>query len=272
MSELKTNRGLTWFESSLFHKGGRVTHAFSTRLGGDSKDSWRGLNLGLYSGDALETIVENRIQFVQQFDIKPSQVASVKFIHSNRVVDKTEAGGEFLDPEKNTTEADGMVTNVTGLALFITFADCVPLLFYDPLEQVIGASHAGWRGTVSGVAAETVKKMQKDYGTDVSHLRVAIGPHISQDHFEVGDEVIQAVQSHSGAWMDVLRGSETGRGLFNMEKAIRWQLAQLGVAEKNIERVGGCTFDRHDLFYSHRREGGPTGRMGAFIMLQPVQG
>ncbi len=269
MSELKTNNGITWFEASSLNVGGVAVHAFSTRFGGKSLYPWRGLNLGLFSGDNPEAVRENRRLFMHRFAIEPTEVASLRFIHSDKVVvvDPSYVGTGFLSPSDDLIEADAMVTNLQRTALFITFADCVPLLFLEPDKKIIGAAHAGWRGTVSGIAQNTVNKMVDEFGADRKKIRVAIGPHISQYNFEVGSEVVNAVQAHSGAWMDLLWSGREGRALFNMKKALIWQLKNVGIEEERIETIDRCTFERHDLFFSHRRAAGQTGRMAAFIML-----
>lgn len=269
MIDLKTNNGITWLEASSLNEDGVAIHAFSTRFGGRSVYPWRGLNLGLFSGDNPEVISENRQQFMRCFAIKPSEVASLRFIHSDKViaVDSSYAGTGFLSPSDDLIEADAMVTNSRRTALFITFADCVPLLFVEPEKKIIGAAHAGWRGTISGIAKNTVNKMVEEFGANRKKICVAIGPHISQKNFEVGNDVILSVQAHSGAWMDLLSSSRDGRALFNMQKALIWQLKSVGIIEEKIETMDYCTFDRHDFFYSHRRAAAETGRMAAFIML-----
>lgn len=269
MSDLKTNNGITWFEAPSLKMGGIAVHAFSTRFGGNSVYPWRGLNLGLFCGDRPEVVRENRRLFMYRFAIEPSQVASLRFIHSNKVVvvDQSYAGTGFLEASDELIEADAMVTDLPGIALFVTFADCVPILFLEPEKKIIAAAHAGWRGTVSGIAINTVEKMVSEFAADRRKIRVAIGPHISQDNFEVGSDVINAVQAHSGAWIDLLSSGRKGRALFNMQKALIWQLESIGILREQIETIDRCTFERHDLFFSHRRAAGPTGRMAAFIML-----
>lgn len=268
--ELKTDGALTWLEAPIFQGHKNLCHAFSTRLAGVSRYPYRGLNLGLKTQDDPENVRTNRLWFLNHFNIRPEEAVSLSFVHSNRVayIGEADRGKGYLDLASVPAEADGMVTNANRCALFVTFADCPPLLFYDPVHQAIGACHAGWRGTVSGVAAETVQAMSLYFESDPEEIEVVVGPCIGPDVFEVSTEVIEAVQEHSGNWMDLLRESPYDhKALFNIRLALTWQLEGAGIRAENINHIDLCTFSRNDLFFSHRRSFADTGRMGAFIML-----
>lgn len=270
MVELRTERMLTWLTASSFDRHPGLCHAFSTRLGGASRYPYRGLNLGLKTQDLPACVQANRIRFLSQFGIRPEEAVSLSFVHSNRVayIGEEDKGKGYLDLASVPAEADGMVTNAKRCALFVTFADCPPVLFYDPYHQAIGACHAGWRGTVSGIAGETVRAMSMYFESDPAEIEVVIGPCIGPDVFEVSTEVIEAVQGHSGNWMDLLRESPYDhKALFDIRLALTWQLEGAGIRRENIDHIDLCTFSRNDLFFSHRRSFAETGRMGAFIML-----
>lgn len=217
------------------------------------------------------TVRDNRDRFVTNFGISPGEAVSLHFIHSNKVLEvgREDGGRGFHSPADALGDADSMITNVPRRALFVTYADCVPVLFYDATHQAIGACHAGWRGTVAGIAMETVRAMEKAYGTRPEELLVAVGPAIDPDHFEVGDDVVEAVSAHAVKPERLLRPRANGKYLFNIWQANIDQLTSVGVPRANITLVDLSTFARDDLFFSHRRRfGGEVGRQAAFIMLK----
>lgn len=270
MYEIITNRGVTWIEDYSLMQFSGIKHAFSTRLGGVSSYPWRSLNLGMYTKDSLVNIKENRRRFITNFGISPSQVLTLKFIHSNQVVCVTsdDLNDGYMDPLVDLAHADAMVTNDTDLALFLTYADCTPVLFYEPNGKIIGAAHVGWRGLVDGIAYNTVEAMVQTYNACRKKIITVIGPHIRQNDFEVGSEVIKKIKKRSGAWTELLISSRDGKAYFNSEKALIWQLEAAGVLKENISSVDLSTFKRRDLFFSHRRDFGMSGRMGVFIMME----
>lgn len=271
MYQIKTNGEMVWLEANAFVQGDDIVHAFSTRHGGCSAFPYIDLNLGLHTGDDIAAVRENRKRFVSRFDILSDEVVSLHFMHSNIVlrVEEQDGGKGFLSADTALGDADGMITNVPRRALFVTFADCVPVLFYDPVKHAIGACHAGWRGTVAGICMETVKAMQKAYGTDPKDLLVAVGPAIDPEHFEVGEEVNEAVRAHTMHPERLLRVRKNGKYLFDIWQANVDQLVTVGVPREHITVLDVSTFARDDLFFSHRRRlGDDVGRQAAFIMLK----
>lgn len=271
MYHLQTNNGFVWVEADALASKPDIVHAFSTRHGGHSAFPYQSLNLGLHTKDNIMTVRANRDQFVTNFGISPAEVVSLHFIHSNKVLEvgQKDGGRGFHSAADALGDADGMITNVRRRALFVTYADCVPVLFYDPEHQAIGACHAGWRGTVAGIVMETVHAMEKAYGTDPKDLLVAVGPAIDPDHFEVGQEVVDAVSAHAVKPERLIVPRKNGKYLFNIWQANIDQLTTVGVPAENITLIDLSTFARDDLFFSHRRRfGGEVGRQAAFIMLQ----
>lgn len=271
MYQTKTDGELVWIEADAFAADSRIVHAFSTRHGGKSKFPYNTLNLGLHTSDDLMTVRDNRDRFVTHFGISPGEVVSPRFIHSNTIftVGRGDGGKGFHSANDAIGDGDGMITNVPHRALFVPYADCVPVLFYDPIHQAIGACHAGWRGTVKGIVMETVHAMQKTYDTDVEQLMVAVGPAIDPDHFEVGQDVFDAVSEHAESPERLLKERKNGKYLFNIWQANIDQLTTIGVSEQRITLIDMSTFERDDLFFSHRRRfAGEVGRQAAFIMLK----
>lgn len=271
MYALKHSGGLVWVEADALAAEPDILHAFSTRHGGHSHFPYQSLNLGLHTRDDIMTVRANRDRYVTNFGISPSEVVSLHFIHSNKVLEvgATDGGKGFHSPADALGDADGMITNVPRRALFVTYADCVPVLFYDPVHKAIGACHAGWRGTVAGIVMETLKAMQAAYGTKPEDVLCAVGPGIDPDHFEVGEEVAEAVRAHAVKPERLLKERANGKYLFNIWQANIDQLLTMGVPQTQITLVDLSTFARDDLFFSHRRRfGGEVGRQAAFIMLK----
>ena len=146
------------------------------------------------------------------------------------------------------------------------FADCTPVLLYDPARQVIGLVHAGWLGTVRGAARAAVESMQKRYASDPADILAAIGPAIGPDHYEIGADVIAQVKAADGSQAEELLTAHGKSIHFDLWKAN--QLILSGVGVHQIEVAGICTACHLDDWYSHRGEKGKTGRFGALIALQ----
>lgn len=271
MVQIKTNGEMVWLEAQTFSSQPHIRHAFSTRHGGSSQFPYNNLNLGLHTNDDAQVVRENRRRFLAHFGIGVEEAVSLHFMHSNKVlVVKDEDGGRgYLSADDALGDADGMITNIPRRALVVTYADCVPVLFYDPVHHAIGACHAGWRGTVDGIVMETIKAMQQTYGSNQEDLLVAVGPAIDPHNFEVGQDVYDAVSAHSSRPEGLFAARKNGKYLFDIWQANVDQLVTMGVPRHQITVLDVSTFARDDLFFSHRRRfGGEVGRQAAFIMLE----
>jgi hypothetical protein len=175
-------------------------------------------------------------------------------------------------PETPHLKADAILTDQPGVTLFMRFADCVPILLFDPTRRVIGLVHAGWQGTVRKIAAAAVENMEEQYGCRPAHLLAAIGPSIAAHHYPVGGDVIQRVLSAFGddaaslLWKSPDNSDNDQNGVkFDLWAANRLILEQSGVHQ--IELAGLCTVCNPEDWFSHRGEGGKTGRFGVLIGL-----
>jgi YfiH family protein len=148
----------------------------------------------------------------------------------------------------------------------LRFADCVPILFYDPVRGAVGLAHAGWRGTVACIARATVRRMVEAFGCRPADIRAGIGASIGPCCYEVGDEVVEAARAAFPNARHLLRRQDGGRWHFDLWAANCHQLALEGV--KEIEVSGFCTACRTNEWFSHRAEEGRTGRLGAVIGLR----
>jgi hypothetical protein len=162
-----------------------------------------------------------------------------------------------------------MVTNVRNVALTVLVADCAVIGLYDPTLRAIGIAHAGWRGTLRGVAGKAVRKMKEAFGSDPADILAAVGPSIGPCCYEVGRDVIDGFHEvYPEMEPRFFANCKKDRAHLNLWEANRWQLIKAGVREENIELAEMCTSCRTDMFYSHRRERGGTGRFGGLIMLR----
>ncbi len=161
--------------------------------------------------------------------------------------------------------ADGLITAVPGRFLMGYFADCVPILAYDPVRRAAGLAHAGWRGTLLRIAGRLVEEMAADFGTFPGDLRVGLGPAIGPCCYEVGAEVIAGLRERFPGHDDLLRPGRPGHAHLDLWEANRRVLLQAGVLPDRIEVAGLCTACHGERFYSYRREGRVNGLFGAVI-------
>lgn len=260
--------GLDLLQAEGFTDAG-AAHAFSTRQGGVSQGHLSSLNLGIGRGDDLDNVRENYRRWCGAVGADDQNMVFSKQVHLDHVrVCTTADAGKGLDRERDY-EADGLITDVPGLALVIFSADCVPILFYDPVRRVVGGCHAGWRGTAQGIAGKTVRKMVEVYGCDPADMRCAIGPSISrccfETHADVPTAMRQALGQEAEAFVDSLPN-----GKFRVDlKAINgYWLEKAGVLPSKIVTSHDCTSCHPDIYWSHRHTGPARGSMAAIIQLK----
>jgi polyphenol oxidase len=238
-----------------------VSHGIFTRHGGASPAPWASLNFGGTVGDAPDRVKRNRTLGLEALGREPTNVYDVWQVHGITVAIATTPR---LESDQHL-QADAILTDRPGLTLMMRFADCVPILLYDPVVNVVGLVHAGWLGTVRGVVRETIKVLKSKFGSDPKDLVVGIGPSIGPDHYEVGNDVIRQVEGAFGQVSTQLLTERSGRVFFDLWAANRKYLEEAGVA--NIEISGLCTVCHNEDWYSHRAEHGKTGRFGVLIGL-----
>lgn len=252
--ELTSREGVTFVRFPELN----VPHGSSTRLGGVSEGEYESLNLGYTTDDDETTVDENRRRFGEALGVRVPWVLRME--HGTEVAVMNEQA------ERDTRlPGDACVTDRPGVTLSITTADCVPIVFYDPGRPAVGVAHAGWRGTVAGIAAATVSKMVEQYGSRATELLVGIGPAIGPERFLVDQDVADTfTRSFSGQDLVVSRGNKWAIDLW---EANRRQLLEWGVPARQIFCCRLCTSSRSDLFFSYRRDSGRTGRMATAIAL-----
>ncbi|HPH95518.1 MAG TPA: peptidoglycan editing factor PgeF [Anaerolineaceae bacterium] len=254
--------GVTTFHFESF-SGQDLWHGFFSRKGGASVGPFSSLNVGGTVGDETAHVAENRQRTFAAAGRTLSSLYDVWQVHSSDVI-CTEAPRL---PETLHAQADAIITNRPEVTLFMRFADCVPVMLFDPHKQVVGLVHAGWKGTVNKVALEAVKAMQVRYGCQPKEILAGIGPSICVDHYPVGDDVVQQAQKAFGPRSrEVIQQGET-QPHFHLWNANRLVLEEAGV--EKIEIAGVCTACDTEHWFSHRQEHGRTGRFGAIIYLSP---
>jgi YfiH family protein len=212
-------------------------------------------------GDNLAHVHENHERICAALGITRAKIVSPHQVHSAavRVVDARDRG-------QVCEQTDALVTDTPGVYLMLRFADCVPVLFHDPVRRVVGLAHAGWRGTVACIARATVREMVETFGCRPADIRAGIGASIGPCCYEVGDEVVEAARRVFPSVPDLLQRQPSGRWHLDLWVANRHQLVSEGLSE--IEVSAQCTACRTDEWFSHRAENGRTGRHGAVIGLR----
>lgn len=229
-----------------------IAAGFSLRTGGVSDEPYGSLNLGRSTADDPAHVAENRRRFFGALGFDESDVAVAGQVHSARV--------QTVDAPGLVRETDGLVTNTPGLLLAISAADCAAVLLADAEARVVGACHAGWRGCVGGIVAETVRQMHA-LGGDPARMRAFVSPCISAAVFEVGAEVAARFDAA------FVVPQNDGKALVDLKGQIRAQLLDAGLDDAHVEVSDGCTVSEPERFFSHRASGGTTGRMMGAIGL-----
>lgn len=267
--ERREENGLVWLESETLSAPGGVAHGFSTRLGGVSQGVFASLNLGHTRGDDREAVRENYRRFCQATGVgETGNLVLSHQVHRDQIRVCTLADrGKGLDRARDY-DADGLITDVPGLPLVIFSADCIPILFYDPVRRVAAACHAGWRGTALGIAAKTVRRMGAVYGCEPKNIRAAIGPGISQCCFTTRQDVPQAMEQALGPLPEglILPGAEENRFQVDLKGINAWLLNRAGVTL--LDQSTDCTACHPDRYWSHRITGPDRGSMAAVIALK----
>jgi polyphenol oxidase len=229
-----------------------IIAAQSTRLGGISPKPFESMNLGLSVNDDQKNVLKNRELFFGSLGIKLSQVAKSHQVHGTKVL---------LVNEPITTDGyDALITNKPNVFLAVSVADCTPILIHDEKHNAVAAIHAGWKGTAGRIVQNTLDLMKEKFGTDGKDCKAFIGACITYDNFEVGNEVAENFNDDNKKF-----DTEKQKWFVDLKEANKKQLTDQGIPKENIEVSDYCTVSNNDLFFSHRKEKGTTGRMMAVI-------
>lgn len=261
-------KGLVYHTADHFPSDA-LLHGFSTRLGGVSQGALHSLNLGRSRADNPACVRENYRRFGSALGGSLSSLVMCQQVHSDRVVTVSQ---EHALPDlyaPTPFEADGLVTNVPGLALTVFYADCIPVLLYDPTGGVVAAVHSGWRGTAGGIVGKAVLRMQADFSSHPSDILAAIGPGICQNCFETHEDVPCAMGEIFGNQAEAfINPLPTGKFQVDLKGMIVQTLLGCGLLPQNIARLDLCTACHPELYWSHRRLGEQRGNQAAVISLR----
>lgn len=253
-----------------------LTAGLTTRLGGYSREPYASFNIGLHVSDDPDQVISNRRLLTKSIGWDFEAWTNAEQVHHNIVVKVTasERGRGRLAMSDAIQGADAIITNEPDILLTSFYADCVPLLFWDPVNEAIGLAHAGWKGTASAIAQETINAMREQFGSKPEELLAAIGPSIDQCCYEVDSYVVdqfeQLWRTHDlpqAAFSEVICATSEGKSHINLKEINRQIMIKAGIMASHIELSKLCTGCRTDLFYSHRVENGKTGRMASWIGL-----
>lgn len=246
-----------------------IKHGVSTRCAGVSTGIFSSMNLGFHRGDSTENVLENFRIISKALDMPYEHMVLSAQTHTTniRVVTKEDMGKGIVR-ERDYEDVDGLITNLPQIPLVTFYADCVPLLFFDPVKRVIGASHSGWRGTVNRMAVKTVEKLTVEFGCNPADIIACIGPSICRSCYEVDADVANAFQTEFFKQEPVVFEKGEGKYLVDLQKANQLLLESAGVLEAHIENAGICTCCHPELLFSHRASGGKRGNLAAFLMLK----
>lgn len=267
----RLHNDILYYEFPIFDAfADRFRAVFSARLGGVSQGCFSSLNLGVNRGDDPAAVRENFARFGAAigFDMDRSVMTQQSHTVNIRIATAGDAG-KGLVRDRDYHDIDSLITGEPDLPLLTQYADCTPLIFYAADKHIAANSHSGWRGTVDGMAAHTVKALM-DLGCDPRHIFVAMGPSAGPCCYEVDAETAECFAAYNtcanGPAARPIPG-KPGKFLADMWYVNKKLLLQSGVPEQNISVSGLCTICHNDIFYSHRVQGEARGAMIAAAML-----
>lgn len=252
---------LAYYTFDALDAFGELIHAVTTRHGGVSSAQWRSLNLTKGTGDDPAAVEENLRRACAALSLRREDLVSPNQRHTANVrrVARADRGQIFVG-------YDILITDEPGVPLLLRFADCTPVLIYDPAQCALAVVHSGWRGTVQAAGRAAVEALAAEFGSRPANMIAAIGPSIGPCCYEVGDDVTAAVRAAFARPDTLLPTPNGGRRHFDLWAANRHWLHEAGV--RRIEVAELCTACRTDEFYSYRRELGKTGHFGAVMALR----
>lgn len=247
---------LSVFKFENFKKYKNIAHFVTT------KEGWVSGKKARFTGDQETEFADFRKELAHSCEWDANRFVFLRQTHSDHIAVVTSGN------ENTIANTDALITNECGLFICVQTADCVPILLFDPQKKVVAAVHAGWRGTVSKIALKTVQKMAEKFGCQPIDIIAGIGPSIHIHAYEIGNEVVEAVNANFSNASALLKPSlNEGKAYFDLWEANQTVLMESGIPEENIEVMGLCSYEHADLFFSARREGIDTGRMVSGIRL-----
>ncbi len=248
-------------KASLFMSAVKLTHCFTTRLGGSSQAPYNTNNLAFHVEDNPEVVMRNHMALAKDKGYTYQNLVHMKQIHSDKIV--------IVDPKihnfKNPPECDALITNQTGIPLMVMVADCTPVLFYDPSQNVIAVAHAGRAGAIQGIVPKTITKMHTVFGSRIEDILIVLGPSIGVCCYAVGEKIAQEMTKDGFGLAIVYK---KGQYYLDVNAIIKQQLQELGIKDEKVEDLSICNACEHSTFFSYRADKQKTGRFAGIIMLE----
>lgn len=264
--KVTAKNGVVFYKNELLDDVSFIRHAFSTRIGGVSKDAYTSLNLGRNPRYNETEVLENYRLFSDAIGIPMEHMVLSDQVHKDKihVASLADCGKGLLIPS-DISDTDGFITNQAGVALVTFYADCTPFLIADPVKRAVSSVHSGWRGTLYQIAQKAVLKLMETYGSNPKDLICVSGPSIKQCHFEVGHEVYEEFFSVFGERAKKHTMFQNEKCYIDTDALNLLSLTDVGVLPEHIAICPKCTYCKKDIFYSHRGDKKETGRMCAVI-------
>lgn len=262
-------------ELHFYHLGAGVRAFSSTRHGGFSKGHYASFNINHYCGDSEESISKNRALLCNLLGIKDEHLLMPHQVHLTeiRAFDKAFLSLPIEEQKTRLEGVDAVMTNVPGVCIGVSTADCIPVLLYDKVRRASCAIHAGWRGTVKRIVEKSVAKMISVYGSRPEDIVAQIGPGIHLESFEVGDEVYETFAKEGFAMETISQrfpaadGSSIEKWHIDLPMCNRQQLLSKGIPQSQISVSEVCTFQQFETYFSARRLGINSGRIFTGILM-----
>ncbi len=254
---------------TLLEQFTEIIHFCTTRQGGVSEGNFGSFNISPYSGDNAENQAINLNRLAEKINLPNQSIIFPFQTHGNKVliIDKDFINKKTSDKELLLAGKDALITNIPGVCIGVTTADCVPIILYDPIRKVTAVAHAGWRGTSKQIVQHTIHTMTKSFLCKVTDIYAVIGPSISLEAYQVGEEVYENFKSAGFPVFDIFKTIDSNLHL-DLWKANEWLLEQSGVPSTQIQISGLCTFYNNADFYSARKLGIKSGRMLSGICIR----
>ncbi len=250
---------IIWLKVPQWQKYDYLLHGFLGRRGGKSVGTYAELNLSFRVGDDTEIVKDNMCDMKRAVEMHDGRIVTMRQVHGDQIVHVED------NTAKEVGEADGMVTQATQAYLGVLTADCVPILFLAPRQKLVAAVHAGWRGTVEGIAAKLVRLFKEEYNIPTGGIEAGLGPAIGACCYEVKEDVSRPLIDRWGKLAEPAVENRNGKTFLDLKRMNRAILEHAGLLPERIYELGPCTSCTPDEFFSYRRERQETGRQISFI-------
>jgi len=247
-------------QSPLLTPFQHLTHAFSTKENGFSIKPFSQNNLAYHVNDNFDLVLKNHQHYAQYMKYDLTKLVHMNQVHSNNV--------HIIDKKSNLTKiptCDALITQEKNIPLMVMVADCIPILVYDPIQEVIAVVHAGRAGVFNEIIVKTINTMQDTFGTNTNDLRIVLGPSIRACCYEVGHEI-----KEEAARLNYQYSIKESKGIYYLDliSIVSKQLQNLEVQNKNIDVSHYCTSCNNNIFFSYRADSNITGRFSGLLMLK----